>query len=71
MGFPQGGWWDFATLTAGKSLVDLTGSTVPFYDRSYVDDFWSRQRPLRQSPQKTLPRKALARRPATHRPRFG
>jgi hypothetical protein len=41
MGFPQRGWWDYATLTAGKGLLDLTGAYVPAYDPSYVNDFWS------------------------------
>ncbi len=41
LGFPQRGWWDYATLTGGTSLLDLTGAYVPTLDPSYVDDFWS------------------------------
>ena len=41
LGFPLRGWWDYATLTGGKGLLDLTGAYVPTLDPSYVDDFWS------------------------------
>jgi hypothetical protein len=42
LGFPQRGWWDYATLGAGKALLDLTGAYVPTLDPSYVVDFWSK-----------------------------
>jgi hypothetical protein len=41
LGFPLRGWWDYATLTGGKALLDLTGAFVPALDPSYVDDFWT------------------------------
>ncbi len=41
LGFPQRGWWDYATLTGGTALLDLTGAYVPTLDPSYVVDFWS------------------------------
>jgi hypothetical protein len=41
LGFPLRGWWDYATLTGGAALLDLTGAYVPTLDPNYVDDFWS------------------------------
>jgi len=41
LGFPLRGWWDYATLSGGKALLDLTGAFVPALDPSYVDDFWT------------------------------
>jgi hypothetical protein len=41
LGFPPRGWWDYASLSGGTFLLDLTGAYVPALDPGYVDDFWN------------------------------
>lgn len=43
LGFPQRGWFDWASVKANGTLVFLIADYIPLMDPTYVTDFWTKR----------------------------